>query len=220
MVAATLSLTNTDTNTANTSQNPQKYSDQETFTLSVPNATANGLTATTVGTIVTFYVGTQNMGTCTLVNVGAANSCSVAAALIEPSATAAGVPTGTAANGQMAPVYAICVYQVKSTAVGSLSVAAAPSSLCPANTPPGSECAAFVAKGVINDVTIPSGSTSVDGGVQVVVNLVDNGNQATDAISFQVNASSNKGGGLWYSSDWTGTTTIQQLLSGGNLSAH
>jgi hypothetical protein len=30
----------------------------------------------------------------------------------------------------------------------------------------------------------------------------------------------NKSGGLWFSSDWNGTTTLQQVLAGGSLSVH
>jgi hypothetical protein len=423
------------------------YSDLETFTISVPNTMFNGLTATTAGTVVTFSIGTQTMGTCTLAASGGSNTCSLTTALIEPSATPAGVPTGTAANGQMAPGsrtvtasytmnsnflvtgnsgtlaiaqenatavysgnlfygmgsatsgtialsatiqdpgtttgdpaygdirnarvtfidrltgdvfsgcanlpvglvnmsnstygsascattvglgtyevatlvgytnatttnnlsyytdnnpgedtnvtvaqtgpgqitggghlqltnssgqltptnngpgaqshqnfgfsvadnkngtslqghlnaiirsqvdlngnacsvshpgYTTCVYQVKSTAISFLTLVKAPHALCPANTPTGSECASFASKGVINDVTLPNISSGIDGSVTMVVNMVDTGNRLTDMISFQINAGSNKGGGLWYSSDWTGTSTAEQALAAGSLSA-
>jgi hypothetical protein len=426
---------------------PQQYSGQEAFTISVPDTIVNGQTATTAGTVVTFYVGTQKMGTCSLAASGGVNTCSLTAALIEPSATAAGVPTGTAPNGQMAPgnhtvtvsytvasnfsvtgnsatlsiaqenatsvytgntfyslgsatkgtfalsatiqdpatttsdpaygdirnarvtfidrltgnvfsgcanlpvglitssnstlgsasctttaaqgtyqvatlvgysnastannasyysdnnssedtsltvaqtgaglitgggflqltnasgqlnptnkgtgaqshqnfafivasnktqtnlpgfVSAIvrsqvdlhgnacssshpghttCVYQVNSTEIGSLTVVKAPNALCPANTPTGSECASFTSNAVVTDVTLPFSSTTIDGNATMIVDLVDTGKPSTDMISFQVNASSNKGGGLWYSSNWTGTRTAEQGLAGGGLSA-
>jgi hypothetical protein len=433
--------------TATLSAPAQQYSGQETFTISVPNSIVNGQTATTAGTAVTFSVGTQKMGACTLAASGGANTCSLTAALIEPSATAAGVPTGAAPNGQMAPgnhtvtvsytvdsnfavtgnsamlsiaqenatsvytgntfyslgnatkgtfvlsatiqdpaattgdpaygdirnarvtfidrltgnlfsgcanlpvgliassnstlgsasctttvasgtyqvatlvgysnastvnnasyysdnnssedsnltvaqtgagliigggflqltnasgqlnptnngtgaqshqnfgfivasnksqtnlpgyVSAIvrsqvdlhgnacssshpghttCVYQVSSTAIGSLTVVKAPNALCPANTPTGSECASFTSSGVITDITLPFSPTTIDGNATMIVNVADTGKPATDMISFQVNAASNKGGGLWYSSNWTGTRTVEQGLAGGGLSA-
>jgi hypothetical protein len=40
---------------------------------------------------------------------------------------------------------------------------------------------------------------------------------STDSIGITVY---NKSGGMWFSSNWTGTQTIEQLLGGGNLSAH
>ena len=425
----------------------QQYSGQETFTISVPDTVVNGQTATTAGSVVTFYVGTQKMGACTLTASGGVNTCSLTAALIEPSATAAGVPTGAPPNGQMAPgnhtvtvnytvdsnfsvtgnsamlsiaqenatsvytgntfyslgtatrgtfvlsatiqdpaattsdpaygdirnarvtfvdrltgnvfsgcanlpvgliassnstlgsasctttvapgtyqvatlvgysnastvnnasyysdnnpsedtsltvaqtgaglitgggflqltkssgqlnptnngtgaqshqnfgfivasnksqtnlpgyVSAIvrsqvdlhgnacsvshaghttCVYQVNSTEIGSLTVVKAPNALCPANTPTGSECASFTSSAVITDVTLPFSSTTIDGNATIIVNVVDTGKPSTDMISFQVNAASNKGGGLWYSSNWTGTRTAEQGLAEGGLSA-
>jgi len=424
----------------------QQYSDQETFTLSVPNVMVNGQTAAAAGTVVTFNVGTQKIGACALTAGGGVNTCSLTAALLEPSATAAGVPTGTAPDGQMAPgnhtvsvtyivdpnfsatgnsavlpiaqenataVYtgntfysvgsaskgtialsatiedmatspsepaygdirnarvtfidrltgnvfsgcanlpvglitssnstlgsasctttaavgsyqvatlvgysnasavnnasyytdnnpsedtsltvaqsgsgfiigggflqltsasgqlnptdggagarsrqdfgfilattkgkttfpgslsaivrsqkdlhgnacsvthpghSTCVYQVNAAAIGSLTVEKAPNAACPANAPNGSECASFTATGVINDITLPFSSTTVDGDASMIVNMVDTGRQSGDMISFQINAASSKGGGLWYSSNWTGTRTVEQGLAGGNLS--
>ena len=439
-------IVNTYPITATLSAPTQEYSDQETFTLSVPNIMVNGQTAAAAGTVVTFNVGTQKMGACTLTASGSFNTCSLTAALIEPSATAAGVPTGAAPNGQMAPgnhtvsvsytvdpnflvtgnsavlpiaqetatsvytgntLYSVgsatqgtitlsatiedqatstsdpaygdirnarvtfinrltgnvfsgcanlpvglitssnstlgsasctttaavgsyqvatlvgysnastvnaasyytdnnpnedtnlavaqsgsgfingggflqltsasgqlnpsnggagvqshqdfgfmvattkgkttfpgflnaivrsqtdlhgnacsvthpghstCVYQVNASSIGSLTIAKAPNAACPANAPTGSECASFTATGVINDITLPFSSTTVDPGATMIVNMVDAGKQSGDIISFQINASSSKGGGLWYSSNWTGTKTVEQGLAGGNLS--
>jgi hypothetical protein len=443
---ATGQIVNTHPVTATLSAPAQEYSDQETFTLSVPNVMVNGQTAAAAGTVVTFNVGTQKIGACALTASGGFNTCSVTTALIEPSATAAGVPTGTAPNGQMAPgnhtvsvsytvdpnflvtgngavlpiaqenatsVYtgntfysvgsatkgtialsatiedgatstsdpaygdirnarvtfidrltgnvfsgcanlpvglisssnstlgsasctttaavgsyqvatlvgysnastaneasyytdnnpsedtnltvaqsgagfiigggflqltsasgqlnptnggagvqshqdfgffvattkgkttfpgslsaivrsqkdlhgnacsvthpghSICVYQVNAPAIGSLTIAKAPNAACPANAPNGSECASFTATGVIKDITLPFSSTTVDGDATMIVNMVDASKQSGDMISFQINADSSKGGGLWYSSNWTGTRTVEQGLAGGNLS--
>jgi hypothetical protein len=117
------------------------------------------------------------------------------------------------------PGHTTCVYQVNSTAIGSLTVVKAPNALCPANTPTGSECASFTSNGVITDITLPFSPTTIDGNATMIVNVVDTGKPSTDLISFQVNAASNKGGGLWYSSNWTGTRTAEQGLAGGGISA-
>jgi hypothetical protein len=48
--------------------------------------------------------------------------------------------------------------------------------------------------------------------------MADNGTPGTDdtlGITLW-----NRSGGLWYSSDWTGTTTKQDLVGGGDLSVH
>jgi len=116
------------------------------------------------------------------------------------------------------PGHTTCVYQVYSTAIGSLTVAKAPNALCPANTPTGSQCASFTSSGVITDITLPFSPTTIDGNATMIVDMVDTGKPSTDMISFQVNAASNKGGGLWYSSDWTGARTAEQGLAGGGLS--
>lgn len=121
------------------------------------------------------------------------------------------------------PGYSVCVYQIKSTALSTLDVTIStgsdkPGGACPAKTPSGAECAQFTAKGTINDVTVPGTVTPVSGAGNLTfqVNMVDTGNQGTDTIAFQANGSSI----LYYSSNWNGTFTIGQVLTGGNLSAH
>ncbi len=48
--------------------------------------------------------------------------------------------------------------------------------------------------------------------------MTDNGEPRTsDTLGIQV---LNKSGGMWFSSNWTGTKTSEQLLGGGNLSVH
>ena len=48
------------------------------------------------------------------------------------------------------------------------------------------------------------------------LSMDDNGDPgSTDTLAVTVN---NSAGGLWFTSNWNGTRTIEQLLSGGNLS--
>jgi hypothetical protein len=55
----------------------------------------------------------------------------------------------------------------------------------------------------------------VDGNATLQVTMTDRGEPGTtDSIAVTV---WNKRGGLWFSSHWNGTTTVEQTLSGGNL---
>jgi len=111
------------------------------------------------------------------------------------------------------PGFNTCVYQVKGNSMTTLTV----------NTSnPKSGTATFVGKANVQDVTNPNvPPMSLDGGTTFQVQMTDNGTPGTaDTISFQVNASSNKGGGLWYSSNFVGGVTVQQLIAGGNLTVH
>ena len=72
----------------------QQYSDPVTFTATV---TPGQCDSTQAATNVTFFVGTQNMGTVPLVPVGGALQGSLTRALEEP------IPYGTSPTGQMAP---------------------------------------------------------------------------------------------------------------------
>jgi len=99
------------------------------------------------------------------------------------------------------------IYQIKSTAILSLSVRKATA------TTPGT--AQFAAKANIQDITNPAVPISVDGGVTLQMTVTDKGEPgAFDSIGFTV---LNKSGGLYYSNNWTGVKTIEQLLGGGNL---
>jgi hypothetical protein len=94
------------------------------------------------------------------------------------------------------------VYQVKSNAITSVGVR--------------DNTANFTGKASIQDITDPSNVVSVDGNATLQLWMTDNGEPGSlDTLGIQVLS---KGGGLWYSSNWTGTSTLQQLLGGGNLS--
>ena len=59
---------------------------------------------------------------------------------------------------------------------------------------------------------------SVDGNAALQVTMTDKGEPGSaDSISITV---WNKSGGLWFSSNWTGTKTGEQVLGGGNLVVH
>jgi hypothetical protein len=78
--------------------------------------------------------------------------------------------------------------------------------------------ATFNGKANIQDVTNPNAPVSIDGNATLQVNLTDRGEPgANDTIAFTV---WNKNNALWFSSRWNGTTTLEQLLGGGNLVAH
>jgi hypothetical protein len=101
------------------------------------------------------------------------------------------------------------VYQVKGNQMNSLSVNSTKSNSHPYPT------AVFTGKASIQDITDPSLPVSVDGNATLLVSMTDAGEPgSSDKIAITV---WNKNGGLWYSSNWNGTITIEQLLGGGNL---
>jgi uncharacterized repeat protein (TIGR03803 family) len=103
------------------------------------------------------------------------------------------------------------VYQVKGNSMTSLAVNSAISSTHPYPT------ATFNGKANITDITNPLLPVSVDGNATLQVTMTDAGEPgSSDKIGITV---WNKSGGLWYSSNWNGRTTIEQLLGGGNLVA-
>ena len=106
------------------------------------------------------------------------------------------------------------VFQVKGNAMTSLYVKAQstkPSAIKP-NT------ATFTGKANIQDITNPLDVKAIDGNATLQVTMTDTGEPGSyDKIGITV---SNKAGGLWFSSTWDGTKTIEQLLGGGNLSVH
>jgi len=59
---------------------------------------------------------------------------------------------------------------------------------------------------------------SIDGNATLQVTMHDCGSPGTsDTIGITV---WNKSGGMWFSSNWTGTKTAEQLLGGGDLAVH
>ena len=59
---------------------------------------------------------------------------------------------------------------------------------------------------------------SIDGNATLQVTMTDAGEPgSSDAVAITV---WNKSGGIWFSSKWDGTKTVEQLLGGGNLVVH
>lgn len=97
------------------------------------------------------------------------------------------------------------VYQVKGNSMTSLS------------TDRSTGKTTFNGKASIQDITDPLNVIPVDGNATLQVVITDKGEPGTnDTIGITV---WNKSGGLWFSSNWTGTTTNEQALGGGNLVA-
>src|SRR5439155_1038632 len=101
------------------------------------------------------------------------------------------------------------VYQIKGNAMTSLTVNTAISSAHPNPT------AVFNGKANIQDITNPLAPISIDGNATLQVTMTDRGEPGkTDSTAITLY---NKAGGVWFSSNWTGTTTAEQTLGGGNL---
>jgi len=95
------------------------------------------------------------------------------------------------------------VYQIKSTAILSLAVNAK------------AMTATFNSKASIQDITDPLAPIPVDGNSSLQITVTDRGEPGTtDSIGITL---WNKAGGLWFTSNWTGTKTVEQTLSGGNV---
>ncbi len=93
------------------------------------------------------------------------------------------------------------VYQIKGNAMTSLAV--------------NGKKATYNGKANIQDITDPLNPIAIDGNGSLQVKLTDMGEPGkSDTISITI---WNKNGGLWFSSNWNGTTSVEQLLGGGNL---
>jgi hypothetical protein len=106
----------------------------------------------------------------------------------------------------------LCVYQIKSNSLTSLTEILTPT---PAN-------AAFTAKATIQDVTRPT-ALAVAGNLTLQLNMYDVADPGAnaDTLSIQVTDSVN---GLWISNNWTGVKTVisstAPVINGGNLQVH
>src|SRR5207249_7665451 len=75
--------------------------------------------------------------------------------------------------------------------------------------------ATFNGKANIQDITDPLHVISIDGNATLQVAMTDNGQPgANDTIAVTV---WNKSGGIWFTSSWNGTKTMEQKIGGGNL---
>jgi hypothetical protein len=102
------------------------------------------------------------------------------------------------------------VYQIKGNAMTSLAVQP--------NGATGGGTAVFNGKANIQDITNAATPIAIDGNASLQVTITDNGEPgSTDKIGVTL---WNKNGGLWFSSSWDGTKTVEQVLGGGNLIVH
>lgn len=102
------------------------------------------------------------------------------------------------------------VYQIKSNAITSIgSKVSSNCSLSP-------YCrGTFSGKANIQDITNPLAPISIDGGALLQIAMTDRGEPgSSDSTAITL---WDKTGGLWFSSNWNGTTTTEQPLSGGNI---
>lgn len=98
------------------------------------------------------------------------------------------------------------VIQFKSNAIDSLNITS-PST--------GVTKATFTSKANVTDITNPLAPIALGGNKQLQIQMTDNGEPGSaDTIAIQL---SDPNGGLLYSSKWSGTATVEQLLGGGNL---
>jgi len=105
------------------------------------------------------------------------------------------------------------VYQVKGNSMTSLTVD--PTTGTASHPYP---TAVFNGKANITDITNPLSPLTVDGNATLQVSMTDAGEPGSnDKIGIIVY---NKNGGVWCSSNWDGTKTVQQALDGGNLLIH
>jgi hypothetical protein len=96
-------------------------------------------------------------------------------------------------------------YQAKATALSSMAA------------DPKKGTATITAKAVLQDMTVPASPEAVDGNTTIQITITDRGNPGTaDSIGITIwrkKASE----GLWFSSAWDGTRTVETSLAAGNL---
>lgn len=82
---------------------------------------------------------------------------------------------------------------------------------------PEAQTAVYTGKCTLTDITDPHAPISLGEGHALQMKMTDRGEPgSTDIIGITVYANTN--GALLFSSRWNGTTTIEQLLGGGNIS--
>ena len=98
------------------------------------------------------------------------------------------------------------VYQIKSNAATSLV------------TNPYTGQAEFISKANLNNVTDPDAVVSLGGNLTLHITLADNGEPGASVDSIGISLW--KSNELWFSSNWDGASTVEQLLDGGNIQVH
>jgi hypothetical protein len=102
-------------------------------------------------------------------------------------------------------------YQIQTNSIKSLSVIV--------NKATSGGTAGFTASANIVDITNPLNKLSVASGANFQMTITDNGEPGkTDSIGITVWDKNNVN--LLFSSNWTGSKTVEQILGGGNLQVH
>jgi hypothetical protein len=112
-------------------------------------------------------------------------------------------------------------YQIKSTAIDSLGIgfknAKGGSSCSGPVSPTCYGVADFRAKANLTDVTDPSAPVSLGGNLTLQITMTDKGEPgSSDTIAITLW----NGSRLLFSSSWSGSKTVQEILGGGNLVVH
>jgi len=110
-------------------------------------------------------------------------------------------PDGTRSN-------TLHVYQIKSTAISWLATQ---------QDAAGNGYASFEAKCNVQDITNPKNVISVIGGLTLDLTVTDGGQGSSSTIPDSIGFTVWRGNELWYSSDWDGSKTIEDILGGGDL---
>ncbi|MFN3979205.1 MAG: M14 family zinc carboxypeptidase [Caldilinea sp.] len=98
-------------------------------------------------------------------------------------------------------------YQIKSNAINSLVTRAG------TGATPG--IASFAGRATITDITNPNAPVGLEGNNSLQISLTDHGEPgSSDSIAITL---WDKSGRLWFSSNWNGVRTVEQILGGGNL---
>ena len=100
------------------------------------------------------------------------------------------------------------VYQIKSNAINSLTEQLATSGT--------GGTAQFASKANLTDITNPLAPISLGGNLNFQMTINDQGEPGTsDLVTFQLMSAD--GTTLLFSSNWSGTKTVEQVLGGGNV---
>jgi hypothetical protein len=110
------------------------------------------------------------------------------------------------------------VYQIKSNSITSIG-SNIPNPAAPCSTT--NVCkGTFSGKANSTDITNPNQPLSLGGNMSIQINMTDYGEPgSSDTVAVTVYDTSN-GNALYYSNNWSGSQTIEQVLSGGNLVVH
>ena len=110
------------------------------------------------------------------------------------------------------------IYQIKSNAMNSLAIKQGKTSGCTTATATNPCAVTFTSKANLTDITDPTNTISLGGNLNMIVNMTDMGEPgSSDTFAITLYDASNN---LLFSSNWSGTQTMEQVLGGGNVVVH